>query len=92
MTNDSATLPDPPSRPEARVVAPAQGRRRRGASLAPAAAGMVAMHLLLALLFYCVLTPLAWALRLARVRGRRIARDERVPTYWRRCRRPGRRP
>ena len=92
MTNDSTTLPDPPSRLEAGRPAPAQGRRGRGASLVPAAAGMVAMHLLMVLLFYAVLTPRAWALRRAGARGRRCARYVRAPTYWRRCRRPRGRP
>jgi hypothetical protein len=46
------------------------------------------MHLLLVLLFYALLTPLALLLRLAGVRGLGAGRDERAPSYWRRCGRP----
>lgn len=88
MPTGSSTLPKQPSRPEAAAPAPARVRW----ALVPAAAGMVAMHLLLVLLFYAVLTPLALLLRLVGMRGLGAGRDEGTPSYWRRCGRPRGRP
>lgn len=49
----------------------------------PAATGALALQLLLALLFYGVVTPVAVLLRALRVDVSGLRRDERARTYWR---------
>ena len=58
-----------------------------GLRLSAALAATLLMHLLLVALYYLVVTPLAVALRAARLEALGLRRDERARTYWRRRRR-----